>query len=204
VLLVAAAASGYFWLHQEQSGPTAAARATRRPVPVATPQSEATPTPTPGPAAPTPPQTERPVATATATPPPRAAAAEPEPAPTPVPTPTPAPVAQATPTPEPHETSVAPAEPASLTAVSPLSVRRGGRVMLDIRGSGLRSDQHVLILPLKEVPRGITVIRQKWTSPSLVTVLLELDAGVTPAAYAIALETASGERTNPLHLTVTK
>jgi hypothetical protein len=60
------------------------------------------------------------------------------------------------------------------------------------------------VLPLKENPRGITVVRQKWTSSSLVSVLLELDASVSPAAYAIALEDASGTRTNPLQLTVTK
>ena len=97
-----------------------------------------------------------------------------------------------------------PAEPASLSAVSPLSVRRPGKVLLDIRGAGLRSDQRVRILPFKEIPRGITVLRQKWTSPNLVSVLLELDASVTPAVYAIALEDAGGALTNPLQLHVTK
>ena len=77
-------------------------------------------------------------------------------------------------------------------------------MLLDIRGAGLRSDQRVRILPLKENPRGITVLRQKWTSPNLVTVLLELDASVAPSIYAIALEDASGTLTNPLQLHVTK
>jgi hypothetical protein len=89
-------------------------------------------------------------------------------------------------------------------ALSPLSVRRPGKVLLDIRGAGLRPDQRVRILPLKAVPRGIAVVRQKWTSPNLVTVLLDLDASVTPAAYAIALEDAAGGLTNPLQLNVTK
>ena len=95
-------------------------------------------------------------------------------------------------------------EPSSLSTVSPLSMKRGGRVLLDIRGAGLRADQHVQILPIKDVPRGISVVRQKWANANLVTVLLELDANVTPTAYAITLESANGERTNPLHITVTK
>ena len=48
------------------------------------------------------------------------------------------------------------------------------------------------------------MLRQKWTNANLVTVLLELDANVTPSIYAIALEDASGGRTNPLQLHVTK
>jgi hypothetical protein len=119
--------------------------------------------------------------------------------PTPVATPTPA-----ADTPEPRAASEPPAEPASLSAVSPPSVRRPGKVLIDIRGIGLRSDQRVRLLPLKETPRGITVIRQKWTSPNLVSVLLELDASVTPTAYAIALEDPSGGLTNSLQLLVTK
>jgi hypothetical protein len=83
-------------------------------------------------------------------------------------------------------------------------VKRPGKVLLDIRGSFLRADQHVRILPLKTNPQGITVVRQKWTGPNLVTALIELDASVTPATYAVVLEDGSGTLTNPLHLTVTK
>jgi hypothetical protein len=77
-------------------------------------------------------------------------------------------------------------------------------VLLDIRGAGLRADQHVQILPIKDAPRGISVVRQKWVNANLVTVLLELDANVAPTAYAITLDSANGERTNPVHITVTK
>ena len=131
------------------------------------------------------------------------------PAPTAEPEPTPVPPSTLAPTPTPgaatpQPVNEAPVEPASLSTLSPLSVRRPGKVLVDIRGTGLRSNQRVRILPLKETPRGITVIRQKWTSPNLVTVLLDLDASVTPATYAIALEDANGELTNPLQLHVTK
>jgi hypothetical protein len=83
-------------------------------------------------------------------------------------------------------------------------VRRPGKVLLDLRGAGLRADLRVRILPLKAIPRGITVVRQKWTSSSLVSVLIELDGNVTPAVYAIALEDAAGGLTNPLQFNVTK
>jgi hypothetical protein len=98
----------------------------------------------------------------------------------------------------------APTEPAVLTAVSPLSVRRPGKALLDLRGTGLRPDLHARVLPLKEAPRGITVARQRWVSSSLVTVLLELDDTAAPGAYAIALEDSSGGQTKPLRFTVTK
>ena len=95
-------------------------------------------------------------------------------------------------------------EPAVLTAVSPLEIRRPGKALLDIRGTGLRPDLRARILPLREVPRGITIARQKWVSAGLVTVLLELDETVTPGAYAVALEDTSGTQTKPLRFTVTR
>jgi len=210
VLLIAAAASSYFWLrHQEAATSSAGAVAPPPAVAVAAtpePVAAVTPTPEPAPLASTPTPAAV-VVSASPTPAPRAVAtAKPEPlatpAPTPPPTPTPAPSVAETPTP--RAAPAALVEPALLSTLSPLSVRRPGRVLLDLRGTGLRSDLRVSILPLKEVPRGITVIRQKWTSANLVSVLLELDASVAPAAYGIALEDASGNRTNPLSLTITK
>jgi hypothetical protein len=123
----------------------------------------------------------------------------PAPGPTPTPTPTPA-VASAPPAPPP----AAPLEPVVLSALSPLTIRRPGKHLLDLRGTGLRPDLRARILPLKEVPRGITVARQKWVSASLVTVLLELDENVAPGAYAIALEDPAGGPVKPLQFIVTK
>jgi hypothetical protein len=95
-------------------------------------------------------------------------------------------------------------EPVVLTTLSPLAVRRPGRTLLDLRGSGFRPDLRARVLPLREAPRGITVARQKWVSANLMTVLLELDENVAPAAYAIALEDPTGRQTKPLPFTVTK
>jgi hypothetical protein len=169
------------------------------------PEPVASATPAPPAASATPTPTPKPTATAT----PAAVQARPAPTAEPVaiavatPAATPPPVADAPAAPATAPVAAA-VEPPSLATLSPLVAKRGGRVLLDIRGSGLRADQHVQILPLKDPPRGITVIRQKWTNGNLVSVLLELDANVSPTAYAIALESANGERTNPLHFTVTK
>jgi hypothetical protein len=102
------------------------------------------------------------------------------------------------------EPPAAPREPVVLSTVSPLSVRRPGRALLDLRGTGFRPELRVLIVPLREAPRGITVARQRWVSATLVTVLLELDAGVAPGAYLIALEDPGAGQTKPLQFTVTK
>jgi len=91
-----------------------------------------------------------------------------------------------------------------LSAISPLTIRRPGKHLLDVRGTGLRPELRARVLPLKEVPRGITVARQKWVSSTLVTVLLELDEGVTPGAYAIVLEDPAGGTVKPLQFTVSK
>jgi hypothetical protein len=91
-----------------------------------------------------------------------------------------------------------------LSTLSPLSIRRPGKVLLDLRGSGFRADLRARVLPLREPPRGISVARQKWVSASLISVLLELDDAVTPAAYALALEDPAGGQTKPLQFTVTK
>jgi hypothetical protein len=126
--------------------------------------------------------------------------------PTPAPTPTPAPPAAVAvaPVPAPAEPQPEPDEPAVLTTLSPLSIRRPGRALLDLRGTGLRSNLRARVLPLREAPRGISVARQKWVSDSLVNVLLELEDTVTPGVYAIALEGPNGSQTKPLSFTVTK
>jgi len=167
-------------------------RPTPRPGVTPTPTTLATPAPTPVPqprATPTP----EPVRTVTATPPP----ATPTPVvATPTPAPTPAPVAV---TPPPR-----PAEHAVLTAVSPLAVKRGITTMLDVRGTGLRSDHQARIVRVKEAVTGVSVVRQKWVDPTLIKVLVNIETGATPGAYAVALVDDQGTQTNGLNFTVSK
>jgi hypothetical protein len=102
------------------------------------------------------------------------------------------------------EPPAAPAEPVVLTSVSPTSVRRPGKVLFDLHGTGLRADLIVRMMTVREMPRGITVTRQRWVNANLMTALVELDASVKPGAYAIALEDPKGGRLRTLPFTVTK
>ena len=222
LVVLAAAASSYLWI-QAQGGRGTPAPASR-PTPTPTPDVRAsepapsatvaaTPSPLPADAAvpeATPPPDASTESTATVPAPP---APEPTPAavPTPTPTPPPTPTPEPPPTPAPAVAQPAPVEPpaagqepAVLTALSPLSIRRPGKALLDLRGTGLRADLRARVLPLREAPRGITLARQKWVSAELVTVLLELDGSVAPGAYAIVLEDPAGGRTKPLSFTVAK
>jgi len=220
VLVLGLAALSFWWIQRQGTDgvPAATGVAPRAPV-KATPAPASTPTPTTTPAGRPSlsgsPQAEppAPVSTPTAPPTPRPTpqpqtqpTPTPTPRPTPTPTPTPAPPAAAAvvPAPAPAEPPTTLAEPAVLTALSPLSVRRAGRALLDLRGTGLRSDLRARVLPLREAPHGISVARQKWVSANLVTVLLELEQTVTPGVYAVALEDPSGRQTNHLQFTVTK
>jgi hypothetical protein len=174
--------------------PTTAAPATPVPIPATVAPTRPAPTPTPVPP---------PVTMARALPPPVT-----QPALTEVRRPTPPPVVLPPPTTTTTTTVAAapvlPRETPVLSTVSPPSVRRPGKYVLDLRGTGLRSDLRVRIVPLKEAPHGITIVRQACKSANLVQVLIDLDTEVTPGGYAITLADSSGGQTAALTLTVTK
>lgn len=157
------------------------------------------------PEAPEPATPARPAPEETRTPPPRTT--------TPAPPPVAPPAAPAVPTEPPASRrapvaeSSAPTEvldPAVLSALAPPSVRRPGKVLVDLRGSGLHPQHRARVLPVKKVPRGITVVRQKHVSDTLITILLQLEDTAEPGEYAIAVEDGRGTRSTPLIFTVTK
>ena len=221
VLLLVAAALSYRVISRQISGvasrsasaapvrpvPNPARPSRPSPVPSATPREHPAPAATP---AATPPPAPQPISTPSLAPP----------TPTPSPTSTPTPVSTPTPTlpPTPPATAVPTAtttaraavepppvrEPVVLTSLSPTTVRRPGKVMFDVHGTGLRADLLVRIMARREMPRGITVTGQRCVSGNLMTVLLELDGSVKPAVYAIALEDPSGGSLKTLPFTVTK
>jgi hypothetical protein len=209
-VLALAAAAGY-WFYFKQPQPQGETQVATRPEPTATatptPVAEATPTPA-----------VVAVATPKAAESTKTAAATPTPAATPVPTPTPRiataatpepvatppPVVTAAATPPPTPPPTAPAAPAVLSTVSPLTVKRGGTTMLDLRGSGLHAEQQARIIKVKENTDGISIQRQKFMDPTLVKVLISLDPNVPPGAYAIALSDPAGGLTNTLAFTVVK
>jgi hypothetical protein len=121
------------------------------------------------------------------------------PPPTTAPPATAAPAPTATPPP-----ATLPAEPAILTAVSPLMVKRGITTMLDVRGTGLRADHQARIVKLKEAVTGVSVVRQKWVDPTLIKVLVNIDVGATAGAYAVGLVDGQGTQTNALTFSVSK
>jgi hypothetical protein len=228
LLLVAAAAASLWILGREEAPSVARAPAPRaRPTaPAASPSAApAAPASLPSPSAPAAAATPeaQPALPATAAPaPPPAAVPTPEPTPLPAapaatlatapvtqPAAEPAPARASVPAapavaPPPTTVSPAPREPVVLSALSPVSVRRPGKILLDLRGSGFHPDLRARVVALREAPRGLVVARQKWVSPSLITVLLELDDAATPGEYAIALEDASGARSKALPFAVTK
>jgi hypothetical protein len=223
VLLATAAALSYRALGGQISG-SASRSASGTPVrPTPSPIRPARPSPAPSAAAPTPRSAPAVAPAAIATP--RAAATPPVatpvsttiPTPTPTPTPTATPVSTPTPTPAPAtpppataapaRATVAPTpvrEPVVVTSLSPTTLRRPGKVMVDLHGTGLRSDLLVRIMARREVPRGITVSGQKCVSANLMNVLLELDPSVKPAEYAIAIEDPAAGTLKTLPFTVTK
>lgn len=210
VLIAAAGGVGaWLWMRSQgdrASGPRAAVPPptpvpTMVPPPAATPEPEATATPTPR-------ALEKPLPTPE---PAREAPPKPTP-PTPVttpPTPRPAPEAAtriaetlATPTPEPQ--AAPPAEPAVLTALSPLTLKRPTTAILDLRGIGLRPDHQARVLKVKNEPDGITIVRQKYTGPTLIQVVVKLDESVAPGVYNMGVADARGTWSNSLSFTVTR
>lgn len=218
-LLVVGAGAGAWW-YLNQGRDTTVGRGPTVPVPtVPTTEAPAPVAATPGPALATPKpiaETPRPGKTASPTP---APVATPTPLPTTRPTAapeppraTPPPVAVATPTPvaatlPPAPVATlppAPTGPAVLTAVSPLAVKRGITTMLDVRGTGLRSDHQARIMRVKEAVTGISVVRQKWVDPTLIKVLVNIEANATPGLYGVALVDGGGTSSNGLNFTVSK
>jgi hypothetical protein len=97
-----------------------------------------------------------------------------------------------------------PAGPAAVTNVSPPLLRRGANVLVDIHGVGLRGDHQVRITHGREAARGIEVMRQRYVGPTLLQVLLKVDAAAPTGAYVISLVDGAGSATNSRPFEVAK
>jgi serine/threonine-protein kinase len=218
VLLVGAGVGGYLWF-QEPQAPKVATRPVATPppatpLPAATPSTPAASTSAPGKPTPTPPP-------AHATPDP--AAALPTPAPTPVAvavaTPTPPPVRVATPEPTPRveapptpppatppPAAAAPVEPATLTAISPLALKRGQTTILDVRGTNLRADLQLHIAKVRGggSVSGFSITKQRLFNPGLLQILVKLDETAEAGACVASVVDPQGSASNGLPITITK
>jgi serine/threonine protein kinase len=218
VLLVGAGVGAYLWMNGPRG--TKVARGPVATPPPATPVPDTAPTPAATPL----PTTER----ATPTPPPVQATPAPAPTATPTPTPTPTPVALATATPAPVRVATpeptprvvatptpaatpppaeaTPAEPATLTAISPLALKRGGTTILDVRGTNLRADLRLHIVKVKGggAATGFSIERQRLFNPGLLQILVKLDESAETGAYMASVVDPKGMGSNGLPITITK
>jgi hypothetical protein len=143
----------------------------------------ATAGPSPRIAVPSAPPTGRPVAAGT-------------PAPTPVAVAPVSTLAAATPAPVPSPVVAEPAAPAAVTNVSPPLLHRGANVLVDVHGVGFRSDHQARISRPKEAVKGVEVMRQRYVGPTLLQVLLHVDAGAPTGGYLLSLMDGTGASTN--------
>jgi hypothetical protein len=91
-----------------------------------------------------------------------------------------------------------------VTNVSPPILHRGAQVLVDVHGVGLRSDHQVRLTRGREAVRGIEVMRQRYVGPTLLQVLLKVDAAAPTGAYAMSLVDGGGTATNARPLEVAK
>jgi hypothetical protein len=156
---------------------TPAPKASARPTPSSSPRS-APPSALPAPEA---------APTADANPGKSDAGPPPRPEPAPVLAPTQAPPAQAQ-----------DEGPALIRTVAPFRLRAGALQILDVHGSGLRSDHRARIVPLRkrEAAAGFTVTRYQLRGAELLLVFVQVDASVRPGKYGLSLQDASGAETN--------
>jgi outer membrane biosynthesis protein TonB len=223
VLLVGAGVGAYLWLQEPPGAKVAKVTAPTPTPPAATPLPDSTPTPlptaTPAGGKPTP----TPVP-ARATPDPTlASAATPLPAATPTPvavavatpspvraaTPEPASKVEATPTPvatPPPAVATAPAAPATLTAISPLALKRGQTTILDVRGTNLRADLQLHITKAKGggSVAGFSISRQRLFNPGLLQILVKLGDTAEAGAYVASVVDPQGSPSNGIPITITK
>jgi eukaryotic-like serine/threonine-protein kinase len=175
----------------ESASPTPA------PLPSARAGAEALRSPVPSPAA-----TAAPVAPTPAPSPVEARGQSPRPPVTTLPLQTPPPAAPPTTTLPPPSTlaraqDVPPAEQAAsalaiLTAVSPPLVKRGGRTLVDVRGTGLRASLQPSVTKGKGSADGIRVINQRFVNATLMQIFFEVDAAAATGTYTIILADATG------------
>ena len=138
-----------------------------------------------------------------------AALATPTPPPARVATPEPEARVEATPTPvaaTPTPAAAAPAEPATLSAISPLALKRGGTTILDVRGTNLRADLQLRIVKAKggAAASGFSIARQRLFNPGLLQILVKLDETAEAGAYVASVVDPQGNTTNGIPITITK
>jgi hypothetical protein len=86
----------------------------------------------------------------------------------------------------------------------PGKVKKGGRALLDVRGSGLRADHRAQVLRGGALAPGIVVAGQRYVDAGLVRLILDIGDAAVPGTYQVLLVDGGGQATNARPLEVTK
>lgn len=89
-----------------------------------------------------------------------------------------------------------------LKTLSPPTLRRGARQLVDVRGSGLTPNHNPMLLKGKAIPAGLTVTGARYVNDGLLQVFVQVDAAAPAGAYSMVLVDAQGVSTNPLRFDV--
>jgi hypothetical protein len=164
--------------------------------------------------APAPARVTRPVAAATPSPQPPGAEPTPSPLATPESTPAPTPVAVAsrpalalTPTPAPVAVATpepTPPTPPGISHLTPPTLARRPRVLVDVHGGWFRADHRALILRKGQPVRSPRVARQKLVSSEVIQLLLTMDDKTDTGEYSLLLVGQDGVRSNAILFQLTK
>ncbi len=128
--------------------------------------------------------------------------------PEPTPTATPVPVA-ARPAPAPKPASVAtpkpsPPPPAGISHLTPPTLSRRPRVLVDVHGGWFRADHRPLILRKGQPVGSPKVARQKLVSSEVIQLLLTMDDKTDTGEYSLLLVGQDGVRSNAVIFEITK
>jgi hypothetical protein len=92
--------------------------------------------------------------------------------------------------------------PALLRALSPPTLRRGVKQLVDIRGAGLTANHNPTLSRGKAAAPGLTVTGLRFVNDTLIQVFVQVAGDAPAGAYALVLIDATGLSTNPLRFDV--
>ena len=115
--------------------------------------------------------------------------------------------APATPTPAPTaapEAVAVPTEPARITTLSPPSLKRGTKTIVDVRGSGFMAQHKARLLKGRNAANAVKIVGSKFASPELLQLLIEVEAKAPTGEYMIQVFAPGVGASNVHRFEVTK
>jgi serine/threonine-protein kinase len=83
--------------------------------------------------------------------------------------------------------------PAIVTALSPPTLKRGARTLVDVRGTGLRPDMRATFRRGRSDAEGLRVVGKRFVDPTLLQLFIEVDAAEATGGHSLLLEDEFGE-----------